>query len=382
MTGLRVGIDVRALLDPKPTGVERVVYHLVESLLRLRPGSHEFLLFAHREPQTCTARGLGGTWIVVPERLPWLQGLADFWIAGQMRAICAEHGLDAFLSPNTKFPLFKGTSFTTVHGLEWRACPKDYRRVERLKQWFWFQLASRFSAGMVTLAEHTAEDVREARRGAAVPLVVVPAGVGKAFRRIRDEEVLARVRERFGIRDRFLLSVCSQEPRKNLERLVHSFARLKRERGLPHQLVLTGRSGWRSESLSRQISALGLEAHVVRTGYVSEEQLVALYNATELFVYPSKYEGFGLPILEAMACGAPVVTSNRSATREVAGSAALLIDPDREESLSEGIALLLEDTPRREALGVAGRERAQGFSWDRMALGVVTFIERRMQERA
>jgi glycosyltransferase involved in cell wall biosynthesis len=177
-----------------------------------------------------------------------------------------------------------------------------------------------------------------------------------------------------GIGGPFILSVCTLDPRKNLDGLLRAFARLVAEHRVPHQLVLVGRPGWKDQALRALTAALYVADRVVFTGYVSDEQLVQLYNQADLFVYPSKYEGFGLPVLEAMACGVPVVTADRSALREVAGDAASLVDPDSDSALAAGMLRVLTDAMFRQDLVARGLARSREFSWDRMTRKICRFI--------
>lgn len=370
---LRIGVDARTLLDPQPTGVERVVHHYVESLRRVAPADHEYTFFVDREPEGALPFEPPGEVVVVPPSHPRLQRVADLWIALDMLAEVRSRDLAAFVSPNTKFPLTR-RSITTVHGLEWSFCAADYRWPEKIKQWVWFQLCSRYSAGMVTFAQHTKGDILRLRPRTQVPICVVPEGVNPLFRELTGGELDPAALEALGIRAPFVLSACSLEPRKNVDRLIRAFGRLHAERDLQHQLVLVGRSGWKSGRLRSLIEELGLADRVLLAGYVSDETLLQAYNQAELFVYPSKYEGFGLPLVEAMACGTPIVTSDSSSMREVAGPAAVLIDPHSDESLATGIARVLDDADLRAELARAGRSRVSRYSWDVMTSGICSFV--------
>lgn len=373
---LRIGIDARTLLIERPTGVERVVHQFIDALRRVAPPELEFVLFVDEPPNGRLPLGIvdgdPGQIVVVPRRLSLLGRVADLWVAWQMRVAMKAHAVDAFWSPNTKFPLTPLPVFTTVHGLEWSFCSPEYRRIERLKQWLWFRLCTRSSRGLVTFAEHTAADIRRLRPACTIPTRVVPEGVSPIFRELAAEERSPEMLARLGVHAPFLLSVCSLEPRKNVDGLLRAFARLRREFG--HQLVLVGRPGWKSEQLAQLAEQLGVSERVVFAGYVSDDELLQAYNQADVFVYPSKYEGFGLPLVEAMACGAPVVTSARSATGEVAGGAAELVDPDSVDDILRGLERVLGDEDLRARLAVQGRSRAASFTWDAMASQICGFL--------
>lgn len=196
---------------------------------------------------------------------------------------------------------------------------------------------------------------------------VVHNGVDAAFCPVADPAQLDQVRTRYRLPERFLLCVGTIQPRKNLARLLEAYAKICQEHGCQHDLVLVGGDGWKSEGLRQQIQSLQLSKRVHFTGYVTDADLPLLYNLADIFVFPSLYEGFGLPVLEAMACGIPVVTSNSSSLPEIAGDAALLVDPCDVESIAAGIRTLLADQELRTDFSRKGIARAKLFTWERCA---------------
>ncbi len=200
-------------------------------------------------------------------------------------------------------------------------------------------------------------------------VVVTPEGCDARFRPVRLEAALRDVVAKYGLPARYLLAVGTLEPRKNLAALLEAFARLRRGRAVdPNlRLVLAGARGWLDEPLFRTVRALGLERAVHFPGFIEDDDLPAVYSGAALFVFPSLYEGFGLPPLEAMACGVPVVASNVSAMPEVAGDAAILVDPRDVDGLASAIARVLRDGALRARLRVAGIARARQFSWETTA---------------
>jgi glycosyltransferase involved in cell wall biosynthesis len=196
-------------------------------------------------------------------------------------------------------------------------------------------------------------------------VTVTPYAADPIYRPMDREAARRAVAERFGLRGPFVLAVGVLQPRKNLPRLIRAFGRVARE--APHALALVGKPGWAHEELKRAVAASGLGSRVKFTGYVPDADLPVLYNAAELFVYPSLYEGFGLPPLEAMACGTPVVTANVTSLPEVVGDAALAVDPTDELALADAIGRALTDEALRERLRTAGLAHAALFSWERTA---------------
>jgi UDP-glucuronate decarboxylase len=202
------------------------------------------------------------------------------------------------------------------------------------------------------------------------------------FRRIAPAERSHQILTRLGIDRPFVLSVCSLVPRKNLDGLIRAFALLRQPGDRGYQLVLVGRSGWKAEELHALVSAQGINASVLFTGYLSDADLVQLYNHARVFAYPSMYEGFGLPPLEAMHCGLPVVTSDRSATAEIGRGAAVLVNPESVDDIAAGLNAALTDEPLRQRLISAGVDRAGQYSWAAMADGIVAFIAEIVAARA
>ncbi|MEO8601335.1 MAG: glycosyltransferase family 1 protein [bacterium] len=196
---------------------------------------------------------------------------------------------------------------------------------------------------------------------------VVPLGVATDFVRQPAEVARAEVRTRFGLSEPYLLHVGTHEPRKNLPRLIAAYARLRAGNAAPPQLVLAGAPGWGAAAIDDAIARSGVAARIARLGRVAPAALPALYAAAEAFVFPSLYEGFGLPLLEAMACGTPVIASGTAALAEVAGDAALLVDPADVEGLAAAMARLLDDPALRHRLADAGARRAAGYTWEHTA---------------
>jgi glycosyltransferase involved in cell wall biosynthesis len=202
---------------------------------------------------------------------------------------------------------------------------------------------------------------------------VIPEAASLHFHPLNEAEYLPAL-ERHGIRRPYILSVGSLEPRKNLLRLLEAYARLEGSR--PSLVIAGARNYWKSSPVVETVSRLGLEQHVRFTGYVEDADLPALYSAASLFVFPSLYEGFGLPVLEAMACGTPVVTSSVSSLPEVAGDAALLVDPRDVDAIASAMRRILDDSDLAADLRARGLARAAQFSWERTARETLAVYEK------
>jgi glycosyltransferase involved in cell wall biosynthesis len=236
-------------------------------------------------------------------------------------------------------------------------------------------IAARVADAIVTVSHSARSDLLRLHAIAPERVTVAHEAAGPGFIPITDQSRLARIRVRYGLPERFALYVGAIEPRKNLSRLMEAFA-IARAKGVSHELVCVGPYGWSSRDLYEQIDRLGLRNAVHFTGYVPVEDLPVIYNLAEVFVFPSIYEGFGLPVVEAMACGTPVITANTSSLREIAEGAAETIDPLSTEALIDALVRLTGDAERRADLARRGLARAAEFSWTRTAREMLAVYQR------
>jgi len=225
---------------------------------------------------------------------------------------------------------------------------------------------ARSASMIITATESVKREVSERLKVDPEKIVVTPEAPRRGFRRIALESA-AEIKRRLGIEDEFLLFVGTIEPRKNLLTLVRAFEQILRQTSHRPQLVVVGAEGWLMDELFAFIKESAISDRLRLTGYLEDDDLRALYSSCTLFVYPSIYEGFGLPPLEAMACGAPVIASNIATFRETLESAAQLVEPNDAEALAESIVELLENEDRRRTLSAAGQQHAGKFSWEKTA---------------
>lgn len=212
-------------------------------------------------------------------------------------------------------------------------------------------------------------------------IFVTYEAANEKFRSVDKDAARKRITTEMGIIGTYIFALAGADPRKNTETVIKNFIQLKAHRCIGHKLVLTGLPGWRNSKYYEIVRNAGMEDDIVFTGYISEEQLVDLYNCAEFFLYPSRYEGFGLPILEAMACGTPVITSNVTSIPEIAGDAAVLIEPTNKEQLNKAIVKMLDDGSLKNDMIKKGFEQSAKFSWRKMAIDTLAIYEGLMQER-
>jgi glycosyltransferase involved in cell wall biosynthesis len=280
--------------------------------------------------------------------------------------------IDVLHSPHHHTPLLGGFGagrpgqVVTFHDVTFLLLPKRYSLVRRLYMEALTRAAARRADAIIAPSQSARADVVRALGRPAERVVVIPEAAAPSYQPVRDDDQIASVRARYSLPDRFVLSVGSLEPGKNRSRLIRACAALHGTRfGCP--LIVVGQPAWAYEGDYALVRDLGMRDAVRFLGYVPDVDMPALYSAATLFAFPSLHEGFGLPVLEAMACGTPVVTSNVSATAEVAGDAALLVDPRDTDAITGALGRLLSDGWLRAELRDRGFERAKQFSWERTA---------------
>jgi glycosyltransferase involved in cell wall biosynthesis len=260
-------------------------------------------------------------------------------------------------------------SVVTIHDLGYLYYPTGHRRLHRLYLRLSTAWSARVAAHLIAVSEATKADLVREYGVSPDKVTVIYHGIDERFQPLADPADLAAVRRRYGIAGPYVLYVGTLQPRKNLARLVEAFGQLVSREGIRErfQLVLAGRKGWLYNTIFEAVARLGLTERVVFPGYVPAEDVPTLMAGAQLFVLPSLYEGFGLPVAEALACGVPVVCANASSLPEVAGDAALLVDPTDVDALAGAMRRALTDEDLRRELIARGFQQAARFSWDRCA---------------
>jgi glycosyltransferase involved in cell wall biosynthesis len=296
------------------------------------------------------------------------------WLEWPHAATASRLGLDVLHYPNQFGGAFLPRSparVVTLHDLTPLLFPELHPWIRVATFRLQLRRALARAAHVIVDASHTKQDLVERGWAPADKVSVVPLGVGGAFRTPCD----GRAADRFDLPERFILTVGVLEPRKNHLGLLHALQRLHAAGEAVH-VVIVGREGWHWQDPLERPEMAPLRPWIRILRNVSEEELVAIYRRASVFAYPSLYEGFGLPVLEAMVCGVPVVASNRSSLPEVAGDAALLVDPTDPEALAGALRATLRDGALRERLVSAGHARARDFSWQRTAEETLAIYER------
>jgi len=278
--------------------------------------------------------------------------------------------IEVFHEPTFVAPYFKKCSTViTIHDLSYKLLPDCYTLRNRLYLEWLMERSINSSDKIIAISENTKKDLLLNYKIKEEKVKVVYEGVDEAFRPIADLKngSLDMVKAKYGIRGDFILTVSLISPRKNMVNLIRAFSMLKKKGAINHQLVIVGKKGWLYKEVFEEAIASNYEKDIIFCDFVPQYDLVALYNAAGVFVYPSLYEGFGLPLLEAMACDCPVVASNCSSIPEVCADAALLVDPHDPAAFSEAILRILSGVTLRKSLVEKGRVRVSVFPWEKTA---------------
>jgi glycosyltransferase involved in cell wall biosynthesis len=287
------------------------------------------------------------------------------WEQALQPAALRQAGVDLLHAPVNVGPMVRPCRLVaTMHDLSFLLYPETFRPLQRLYQRTMARWTARHADRVIAVSQSTRADVVRLFGVAEERVVVVANGVEDSFRPLPPAEVEA-FRRRQGLPERFLLTVATMEPRKNIPRLLEALARVPQA----PPLVLCGGRGWYYDAVYAAVERLGLAGRVHLVGFVSQAELPLWYNAATWFVYPSLYEGFGLPALEALACGAPAIVSRSSSLPEVVGEAAILVDPHDVDALAGALARALQAPDVAARLRQAGPEQARRFTWRRTAAG-------------
>jgi glycosyltransferase involved in cell wall biosynthesis len=266
-------------------------------------------------------------------------------------------------------PLAPCPVVVTIHDLSFEHLPETFKRRSWMQLRLTVRRTARHAAQIITDSEYSRQDISKTYGIPDERIVVTPAAAPAHFSRVTIPTELKKVRDNYGIKRDYILSLGSIQPRKNLVRLIEAYSVLRQSRPevkLP-QLVLAGKRGWLDSETHKAAQRNTNDGDIVFTGYVAESDLSALYSSATCFVYPSYFEGFGLPILEAMQCGVPVIAGNRTSIPEIVADAGLLFDPFDTNALAEALQRLLDDEELRAALRAKGLQRAAQFSWRKTA---------------
>jgi glycosyltransferase involved in cell wall biosynthesis len=373
-----VGLDGRALGNiNRYRGIGHYTANLVENLVRVG-GDLQFVLFAYGKARDCdllhqdTLEKL--EWREIPEtgNLSYISLLREHLLFAK---VIDDSGLDIFHAMDHNMtPFLHCPSLVTVHDLILLVLRGPYLGPTA---WLWMQAHRRAAerASMIVAVSHnTAWDVERIWGIPAQRITVVHEGVGEEYRPVADD-VIEDAAARYGIKRHYFLYLGGFDPRKNIYNMLLSFKRFLLKGGTPFQLILCGDARGFEGYLNDTIAELGLNSNVVLTGFVDKDYLPALYTGATAFICVSLYEGFGLPLLEAMACATPVIASRSSSLPEVVGDAGILVDPLLPSEIASGLQRLAYDREASKMLSQRARTRSLEFRWEKTALAILGLYE-------
>jgi glycosyltransferase involved in cell wall biosynthesis len=382
---MRVAIDGRTIVHDR-SGVGTYADQIVRWLLRL-DSHNEYFLFLVTDAPGLEAPNLQKILIAGYDRMI----LNRWWENVLLPGYLTRHEIDVYFSPSYTLPILprlgavvapvslpqKLTALfnprktpryvVTIHDVIGAIHPETFTPKMRMWQALFSRNAAVLADRLIAVSESTKRDFTRLYGPVHQDIVVVPHGLDERFLRVTDPGELQRVRQRYSLPAAFVLNVGTIEPRKNVTGLASAYALLPAEMRKRYPLVICGAHGWYSESILAEIQALGISDSIKMVGFAAHEDLPALYSLATLFVYPSLYEGFGYPPLEAMACGTPVITSNTSSLPEVVGDAGMLVAPRDTDALARHIERALSEPQLRRHLAQKGMERAKHFHWEMTA---------------
>ncbi len=372
---MRIGIDYTAAVQ-QGAGIGRYTRELVRALAKLDQ-SNDYVLFAAAGGQRTTDSGWPSNFqmrsVPLSDRslaILWHRLQLPLWVE------LVTGPVDIFHSPDFVLPpVRRAKTLLTVHDLSFMRYPECTHA--NLRAYLNKVVPRSVHRADLILADsqHTKNDLVELLGVKPGKIEVVYPGVEERFRPIKDQALLEQVRRRYNLPLRFILGLGTLQPRKNFTRLIEAFASVQAGKYASLHLVIAGGRGWLYEEIFATVERLGLGGRVVFPGFVADGDLPALYNLAALFVFPSLYEGFGLPPLEAMACGTPVITSDASSLPEVVGEAGLMVEATDVTALAEAMRRVLEDDELREKMIVRGLEQARKFTWKKAAARLLSLYE-------
>lgn len=366
---MEIGFDITVLVEDKRTGIGNYVYSLLQALLKIDQKNKYALLgitplkaYSYiRRPEFLNKQNVELKAYRMPSKLfhrifaVWqtLKFPPVEWFTGDIDVF---HSFDWFCPP-TKKAKTVATIFdvTPLTHPEWHTSGNIKQHARRLKA---IQKQADF---VITISQASKKDIVKILKISSEKITVAYPGVDeKKFYPVKNKFLLTRVLEKYNLKPGYILFVGTIQPRKNIARLIKAYEILRREKKFKQSLVLVGRRGKGAEKFKSKEG-------VILTDYILDEDLPFIYNAARVFVYPSLYEGFGIPIIEAMACGCPVVTSNISSMPEVVGKAAVLVNPYNIKDIAKGIKEILDNTKFSDKLRSVGIERVKKFTWGKCA---------------
>lgn len=365
-----IGIDASRAALGRRTGTEAYATHLIRELIPLAAErEHRLRLYFNQAPPAeLFATGSHVETVVIP--------FARLWTHIRLARELHQRPTDLFFTPAHVIPLsYRGPAVATVHDLGFHYFPRAHTRFQRFYLRWSTGHNARRSRQLLADSQATRDDLQRFYNVAPERVSVVYPGIDPLLEPVQHPEILQEVQKRFGIKERYLLYLGTIQPRKNIERLVEAYV----QSGVQIPLLLAGQAGWLADpilaAIARHQHASQAGQRIQLAGYIAEEDKAALLSGATALLFPSLYEGFGFPILEAQRCHTAVLCANNSSQPEVAGDAALLVDAEDTGAICDGIRRLVDDSALRQKLVKAGEQNVKRFDWKQAATAVMDILE-------
>jgi len=272
-------------------------------------------------------------------------------------------------------PFHKGKLVATIHDLGFLHVPESFSRFEVLRSKILIRMTAKRSDKIITGSYFSKNDIAGTYKIDPNQIEVIPLGVSTSFKPESDPVKAQKILDKYGIHKPYFLCVGRLNPRKNLISMVKAFTMIKKEKSIPHKLVIVGKEDFATRKIIQSIKTADSTTDVILTGYVEEQDLPSLYNEADVFIYPSLFEGVGLPVLEAMSCGVPVIASDSSSLTEIVGDAGLLVNPLDPEEMRNALFRIISDQDLRKKYIARGTARTEKFSWSSTARQTLNIYE-------
>lgn len=364
-----IGIDASRAVTQQRTGTEAYAYYLIRALISHTAGSeHRLRLYFNQPPPQDLFADL-------PHVEQRVMPFARLWTHLRLARELQQNPPDVFFTPAHVIPfVYRGAAVATVHDLGYHYFPEAHTKGQVAYLKLSTRANGRIARQIISDSAVTKADLVRFYGTDPAKIDVVYPGLDPDLKRVDDVQAIARVGAKYGINAPYLLYLGTLQPRKNLSRLVSAFA----NSGVPHQLLLGGKPGWQTEALFNELAALdaSVRERVLLPGFVAEDDKAALLSGAEALVYPSLYEGFGFPLLEAQQCGTPVLAANSSSLPEISGGSALLVDALDVGAIAGGLQQLVSDSDLRKDLVRKGEQNVKRFDWQKTAEAVLRILGR------
>lgn len=360
---MHIGLDARRMLHPRD-GIGQYASRLVHELSKLSNPDFQFSYFLNKNEKPFPLPENGKQKYVISEK----PSNTSLWTQMKLPSLAKENKVDLIHCLDSTGPLFAKTpTVVTVHDIVFKKFPECLSRKGRLYHNLWVPRAIKKAAHIITDSESSQKDLMDFYSVPSEKITVIYLGVEDSFFQKPPKEKFENVKKKYNLDKKFIFFVGTHEPRKNIDVIIKAYSQLEPSLKEEYSLLIGGGKGWIDLDLHNLAKQCGVEDNVTFTGFLSDKEVRTLFFMADIFCFPSKYEGFGFPVLESMAASTPVITTNVSSLPEVGGDAVLYVPPNDESKLSEGLTKLIQDKDLYKKLSEAGPIQARKFQWSKTA---------------